>query len=325
MLNSTTKDNEILNKQRIETEAFKANEELMDILHAKDSLWYKPWQFADFEVCADTLKTTYEEINIWGMQEAMIRPGFKVEINTVHVPNLFSKIKGVHKELGTYRSELNALIDAENVLFFKKLPICRRSNMKNINKTYNSLLEKDGTIDREKLLTSTQWKYRSLNTATQLSVANKLIDFCTIPNFWKYKNFKVKLHFSLLDRILNLFLSYKDKNLLDEKLMKLSIFKVLMNLDADFLKLLQNFDYSKDIPKIILYNNEKNGKFSFADAIILLFMNFMGIDILIYNPGGTSDIENYVNDYYFDIHQLEELKPHLPYKRNGFFYKLFNR
>ena len=93
-----------------------------------------------------------------------------------------------------------------------------------------------------------------------------------------------------MDLVINLFLFYSNKSLLEEKLMRLSIFDVLSDLDDDFLKLIQNLDYTKEIPKIILYN-----------------------------PGGTYDIETYVNEQYFDIHLLEVLKTRLAYKKMDFF------
>lgn len=46
-----------------------------------------------------------------------------------------------------------------------------------------------------------------------------------------------------------------------------------------------------------------------------MFMNSMGIDIIIYNPTGTSDIENYIKEENYDIHRLEYTKDSLPFRR----------
>ena len=82
-------NNEYQTDNRTETYAFQATKEFKEKFHDNDSYYYEPWQFADYEVCADTLKTTYDEINIWSTEEAVIRPGWKVsEGNKVYVPNI---------------------------------------------------------------------------------------------------------------------------------------------------------------------------------------------------------------------------------------------
>ena len=38
---------------------------------------------------------------------------------------------------------------------------------------------------------------------------------------------------------------------------QVDIFSVLVNLDKSILQLLQSFDYPEEVPKIVIYNNEK--------------------------------------------------------------------
>ncbi|KGN00032.1 hypothetical protein ADU90_04420 [Clostridium botulinum] len=302
-------------KKRTETQAFKASEELNKVLHDKESGCYKSWQFADYKVNKDTLKTTYDEIVLWGRQEAMIRPGWKIEDNEVTVPNLFSKVMGVHENIKEYKNEINQLIQETNTLFYKRFPINKKRIPKDMNRVYKSVLNIRGKIDKEKLMTSDYWKYQKLNPMLQNSIADKIIEFCDISSFWKHKNFKIKLRMSLINRIITFIFSLIYDSTRDERIMKISIFAVLTNLSDDLLEILQKFDYPMKVPKIIIYNNNNKKNLTFQDAIILMFMNCMGIDIIIYNPTGTSDIENYIKEENYDIHRLEYTTDSLPFRR----------
>lgn len=310
-------------RRRVSTEAFNAKEEFMEVLHDKESFCYKPWQFSDWSVCADTLKTTYDEISIWGVHEAMIRPGFKIEEGVVHVPNLFSKVKGVSKDIDGYMQNINSLVQSKNTLFFKKLPMNKTRNIKNICRIYTLVLNEKGYIDKDRLLSSEYWKYKGLKPALQEAVANRIIALCSLPDFFKYKNYKIKLNLKFRDKVRNYFLFFNDFRSKDEYLMKVSTFQVLTNLSDNFLNLLTNFDYPMSIPKIIIYNSGKSTDFTFSDAVTLMFMNSMGVDVVIYNPSGESDIENYIKENFFDAHTLDQLGNKVPYKKNSFFQGIF--
>ena len=109
---------------------------------------------------------------------------------------------------------------------------------------------------------------------------------------------------------------------------QVDIFSVLVNLDKSILQLLQSFDYQEEVPKIVIYNNEKNGNISYEDSIMLSFLNAMGVDILIYNPSGYTDIERYIYSDMYDIHHLEDVSFNLDFKKyeakkKSFFKNLF--
>ena len=39
----------------------------------------------------------------------------------------------------------------------------------------------------------------------------------------------------------------------------------------NILEQLEKFDYSQDVPKIVIFNNEKSGELTRSDAVLLLF------------------------------------------------------
>jgi hypothetical protein len=78
-------------------------------------------------------------------------------------------------------------------------------------------------------------------------------------------------------------------------------------LPHELIRLIQTFDYSQTIPKLILYHTELNGELTRADAAALYVVNEMGIDIILYNPPGHRDIELYIDVNRFDVHWLENM------------------
>lgn len=308
---------------RKETEAYKANSEMMEKLHSEDSFFFKPWQFSDYDINALTLKTTYEEINIWGKQSAMIRPGFKIEDGKVYIPNLFAKISGTHYNIKQYRKEMKALRKQVNTLFFMGFPLYYERKLNFPKRNYFSVLKKDGTIDKDKLLHSSFWRYGKLRTGLQNVIAEKIIELCTLNRFKNYQNYFKESKFSKLDGIFN-FLSTLDININlssnSEEMAKIKVFEILINLEESFLKQLSLFDYPALIPKIIIYNNgNRHSRFTFPDAVKLAFMNSMGVDIIIHNPAGYNDIEDFIDDKYYDTHKLENVVFNLRYYKWFFF------
>ncbi|MEA4826260.1 MAG: YceG family protein [Clostridium sp.] len=318
--NKTNESNTM--NQRTETQAYKINEELMEILHDKESGCYKSWQFVNYKVHVDTLKTTYDEIVLWGNQESMIRPGWKIGNNEITIPNLFSKVNGIHEDVKLYREEVNKLVEDEDTLFFKRFPLYKNRFKKSVSKAYFQMLNLDGEMKKETLLTSEYWNYKKLSPVLQEAIADRIVEFCKIPDFWKHKNFKSRIRLTIFNRLIDLALLVFNREARDERLMKISIFAVLTNLDKELIELLRDFDYPMKVPKIVIYNNNKGRHMTFADAVILMFMNSMGADIVIYNPAGASDIENYVKEECYDIHRLEEARQSLPYKKNNIFYRM---
>lgn len=310
-------------RKRISTDAYEASEEFRSVLHDRDSFAYKPWQFQNDEVCADTLKTTYDEISIWGQHEAMLRPGFRIEEGVVHVPNLFSKVNGVPDDREDFMDKVGILARQKNTLFFKKLPMSRPRRIRLVGKLYRSVLDNKGNVDRDRLLSSEQWPYRGLKPATQEAIAGRIAAMCTVPDFWKYRNFRTRLSLGLLDKLRDYLLFMNDYSAKDLYYMKLSTFQVLMTLEDRFYDLLQNFDFPMAIPKIIIYNNGSDSEFTFQDAVILMFMNSLGVDVVIFNPAGTSDIENFVKGDFYDSHTLDNTGARVPYRKSGFFKGVF--
>ncbi len=292
-------------EDRIKTAAYNAKEELNKTLFTDDSGFYRPWQFADYNLQAVTLNTTYEEIYIWMKEKAHIREGFKVQGSTVIIPNMFSKICGTHDDIDSYWKEINSVVTQKYTKFYNELPIMEAVHLEygkfNLIYPNNAFSE----FDIDEMIASSWWKYKELRSGLQKNMALKIKDLCLNP----------------------VIINVEHEDLRD---LQVDIFSVLINLSTEVLELLQAYDYSEEVPKIIVYNNEQNGNLSFEDCIMLSFMNAMGVDIIIYNPSGYNDIENFIYNQHYDIHRLENVRFELGFKKyvekkKSFFENLFYR
>ncbi|MCB2289556.1 YceG family protein [Clostridium sp. CS001] len=290
-------------EDRIKTTAYSAKEELDKTLFADDSGFYRAWQFADYNLQNVTLNTTYEEIYIWIKEKAHIREGFKIKGSTVIIPNMFAKVCGTHDNVDIYWEEIDKVICQRFTKFYKELPIMDIVHLEygKFNEVYPNNTFSEFNID--KMINSSWWKYKELRSGLQKVMAEKIKDLCLNP----------------------IIINVEQEDLRD---FQVDIFSVLINLDVAILELLQAYDYPEEVPKIIVYNNEGNGNLSFEDCIMLAFMNSMGVDIVIYNPSGYNDIENFIDNDKYDIHRLENVSFELTFKKHvqkkkGFFEGLF--
>lgn len=283
--------------RRKSTVAYRASKEIEEILSGEGAVFYKKWQLRDHIPVSITLKTTYDELFILQKELAMIRPGFSVNGGKVRIPSLFAKIQGVSGDRREYWNRMHSLVLIESTLFIRQLPFSRNID-NDLRFHYRETLDKDGLLNPEKMLRSRYWKYKQLPTSLQKGIACAIRHICAKPAL------KAIYKESLND-------------------IRVYLFTQVMQLRGEILKLLQKFDYSQEVPKIVIYNNGLNGVLTRSDAAALLLLNQIGTDIVIYNPGGLNDIENYIDEDLYDIHWLEDVVDEQEYKEPSFFKKLY--
>lgn len=264
---------------REETTAFKASREIETIIHNETDGVYKPWQFENYRTHPKTLKTTFDELKILWNEPARMRSGFKIENKTVYIPNLFAKINGVHNDLNTYWNEIKDFKSSETTLFISKIPFTEVSFRQSDLYTSANLINKEGLIDKNALLSNNIYKFTYLKTPLQDTIIEKI-------------NHLLKL--SMLKKSI-------------DKEFRLKILKTILSIDKEILKLIQRFDYPAQIPKLVIYDNDEN-LFNDEDSIIISFLNLMGFDILILTPTGYNNIEQKIKEKFYDIHKLESVK-----------------
>jgi len=108
----------------------------------------------------------------------------------------------------------------------------------------------------------------------------------------------------------------------------------ILTMDDSLLKLIEVFDYPQEVPKVIVYDNQKE-TFNETDTILLAYFNIIGLDVVIFTPTNYKTIEQYIKPSLFDLHQLPLVKydlalpalngiPATSIQKPGLFSRFFN-
>ena len=258
-------------QMRVRTAAYQAEREMDSILYQNTGL-YRAKQHQKAE--AVTLQTMYEEIGLLWDQELKYRPGFAAEGDTVTVPVLLEKICGIKDgPILPYWLEIKKLVTPETTLV-TKLP-WQTGLEANPMKPYATQFLRQGRLQREKIKQHKDYPYGILR-----------------PEIQDY----------LLD---------KRQVLLDEKLIagtyqngtEYTIVSTILGLPKDLLRRIQNFDFTKKNPKLIIISTTEE-TLSLEDSILVAFLNLVGFDILFFVPTGYQSIEKYFQKPFANEHQL---------------------
>ncbi|WP_081415294.1 YceG family protein [Ectobacillus panaciterrae] len=265
---------------RKSTIAKKATREMEQVLHSDDSLLYKSWQFRSYCTQAITLKTTYDELLLISREKAFIRPNFEVKNNTVYIPNLFAKVLGISLNKKEYWNRVHELAKGDLATVFTSFPFAH-SVKGNQQYHYQNALS-NGRLDPEKMIKANWWMCKKLPDGLQLGLAAAISRY--------------------VEKALIKPLEHENK-----EQVKLYLFTQAMDLPEEVIRLLQQFDYSQEVPRVMIYNNGNNGEITRSDAALLLLLNEFGVDLLVYNPRAENDIELFIDASLFDCHWLEEV------------------
>ncbi|UOQ43950.1 YceG family protein [Halobacillus salinarum] len=284
--------------KRQSTVAYRSSQEMDHVLHHEGSSLYKPWQFRNHIPKSVTLKTTYDELFLIAKEKAFIRPNFEVDKQMVQVPNLFAKVMGVSTNSKEYWDRIQTLTDLKETELVKKFPFTDEVNA-NYQFHYQDAVNEKGIIEPDQLMNTNVWRYQHLPSGTQRAMAAAISRICEKPKLLPKANESVQdvRHY---------------------------LFAQATNLPPAIQHLVQTFDYSQTVPKLILYNTEMNGTLARSDAAVLLFLNEIGLDLLIYNPPGHNCIEQFIEKKEFDTHWLEEMSFGQEFKEPTFMRKFIN-
>ena len=258
-------------QMRVRTAAYQAEREMDSILYQNTGL-YRAKQHQKAE--AVTLQTMYEEIGLLWDQELKYRPGFVAEGDMVTVPVLLEKICGIKDgPILPYWLEIKKLVTPETTLV-TKLP-WQTGLEANPMKPYATQFLRQGRLQREKIKQHKDYPYGILR-----------------PEIQDY----------LLDKL---------QVLLDEKLIagtyqngtEYTIVSTILGLPKDLLRRIQNFDFTKKNPKLIIISTTEE-TLSLEDSILVAFLNLVGFDILFFVPTGYQSIEKYFQKPFANEHQL---------------------
>lgn len=310
---------------KVTTYAKQAMNELNDNLYGDCGI-YRPWQFAHGTTSPVIMDAVIEDTLTYWAEPATLRPGFKTTGDVVYTPVFFNKISGVYKDHTAYYELIQKLKNAPLIVFMENLNFCstdfnsfsyaqsRAINYHNVGSSTSSFnnrdltslkpcLNPDGTINEEKLRTHALYnKWASLRLETISFLIGKLNEFMSM-------------------RHANLF------NFPFGETEKLTLIATSFNMSPEILALIDRFDFTTQIPKLVLY---LNGTMPCDSKIALLlgFLHTCGLDIVILSPNGTSNVNAMISPRFISDIKLDEMINDFSIKsppKKGFFNRLFNK
>ena len=310
---------------KITTYAKQAINELSSNLY-NDSGIYRPWQFAHGTTSPVIMDAIIEDTLTYWSEPATLRPGFKTVENIVYTPVFFNKISGVYKDQTAYYELVQKLKNAPLIAFKENLNLCstdfssfnymqtKAINYHNVHSgtsefnqydldTLKSCLHENGTINIEAIKSHALFsKWNGLRLETINFLINKLDDF-------------------LLDTKSALFTFPFGEN------EKLTLIAAVFNMNKDILEIVDKFDFTTQIPKLVLYLNGTHN-LDIKNALLLGFLHTCGLDIVVFSPNGTSNVNAVISPRFISDIKLEDMVNDFSIKmppKKGFFSRLFNK
>lgn len=293
-------------RDRQATVGYRSSQHFEQLMHDQQSGVYKPWQFKDFMPRSLTLRMTYDDIFIYAKEKALVRPQFEVVGDEIVIPVIFAKISGVSSRREEYWYYMHQLLASPQTVFVQKFPYAPTSKA-NFHFHYKHCLV-NGELSVERIMQSDWWQYGELTLELQRAIAHTIKTSCEQPMLKQQPN----------------------ETLYD---LQLFLFKQMTMIPQEILRLLQSFDYSQEVPKVVLYQAPQQPALSREDMALLGFLNRFGVDIVFYNPTGQLDLEKHLQEDSYDVHRLEHMLFDLYYEQpkpqktapDKIIKKLFNR
>lgn len=279
------------NRESSTTLAAKAQRRIDNTLYSGDTLgMYKPGQFRTCKT--KRFSTIPEETILWWNKELYIRPGFEVQGDIALLPTLFKVIKGVDdgqqylkniQQLACGKTILCNNINELNNLVTNNSSshIVRGTDINNTMFNEQKPFYKDGKLQRDLIRSGKNYSYGML----ELHKQNLIFD---------------KIEVILQSDLLNKKLVSKTQDYED------LVLNTLLNLDKQIVQYINWFEFYTYNPNIIvILTNEQ--KMTMEQVVLLIFLDLIGFDILIYVPSGFLSIENIVGkDFMYDTHVIGE-------------------
>lgn len=253
------------------TVAYHAERELDTIMY-QDSGMYRNRQYSSANIV--NLQTMYEEIAILWDQELKYRPGFSTVDGVVALPVIFAKISGVKDgNQDEYWTSVRRLITADTTVI-GNLPMTDPNEMNPV-RPFVAEFYKNGRLQREKIKEHHSYQYGILREETQNLILDKI----------------------------ELLINRKLVKGIGQNGTEYTVVGLLLNLPKDIVRKIQNFDFTKKNPKLIVVNTTEK-ILSLEDSILIAFLNLIGFDIVFFVPTGYQCVEKFYNEKIMAEHQI---------------------
>ena len=265
--------------REIQSAALRASERLDESFYSTGV--YKPWQFRNGTTEAVFFNATVMDLETSWNEQAKVREGFAVHNDTVTVPYFFQKIEGEYSDTEKYVQLVRNCMSSKNTLVIigngnQYLPA---SMSKNEMFSLSFCLDSNDLIDPEKIKTSQYYKLGKYKDEIQNLIISKINE--TVSDMSMFN-----IEFSKEDR--------------------LAYMTMLLNLHKDIIRMIDNFDFTSYIPKVVIFlENETELDNTFMT--VLCFLTRIGFDIVIFDPSGLYNPCQIIKEDRLNIIRLDEM------------------
>lgn len=263
---------------------------------------FKPWQFRKGYTKSILLDTILEDIYIYWNEPCKLRSGFKVEGDVVQVPCFFKKIDGIYSDEFEYQRLVKYCTTSPNTLLFTGKYFSEDVQFTDDMYQLMFCQLSDGSFDIDELKKLSIYKFTKYSDDVQKFLLNKFNE------------------------------TIKSKNLFNKTFTKEEILKLLvlvLGLNESIVRLIDNFDFTSNIPKIVIYLEDEN-IIPESMQMLLGYLHIIGIDIIIFNPSGLFNINNIIknsvlNDFRLDVMKYDSKYKNLMNLKQGVFSRFLKR
>jgi hypothetical protein len=245
----------------------------------KDTNMHKNYQYINRKfrnVLLTILRVDAEEVyNLWNTKSEL-RPNFKSFGNgfgsfgdKIRIPIICAKFLGVpNGNVYLYWEKIKEFL-SNNSIFLTDFPYIKSEYLSNDKNLLSSFII-NGEIQKEKILNHSSYKYKHLREEMQeymLKSLQKLLDSQTVKG-----TFENGTEYKIID--------------------------VALNLDAKFINLINGYDFTGKIPKLICIDTIEH-LWSLEDSILIAYIRRLGVDIAFFSPTGYNNTEQYLKKEFF--------------------------
>ncbi|MBX9137859.1 MULTISPECIES: YceG family protein [unclassified Clostridium] len=263
---------------------------------------FKPWQFRKGYTKSVLLDTILEDIYIYWNEPCKLRSGFKVEGNIVQVPCFFKKIDGVYSDEFEYQKLVKYCTSSQNTLVFNGIYFSEDVQFKDDMYQLMFCQLSDGSFDIEEIKKLPLYRFSKYSEDVQNFLLNKFNETISSKDLFSRKFNK-------------------------EEILRLLV--LVLGLNESIVRLIDNFDFTGAIPKIVIYLEDEN-TMPESMQILLGYIHTIGIDIVIFNPSGLFNINNVIketalNDFRLDVMKYDSKYNNLINLKQGVFSRFLRK
>lgn len=273
------------------TVASQAESEIHNALYNSDLGIYMENQYSSAKVTY--LNCTYDEIKLLWNEELRMRTGFETVDSVVTMPVIYGKLNGIPDgDYSRFTQMLQTL--KETSLVFENDIIKSKDTC-----FYAAECMSNGKVSIEKIREHKNYKYAYLRDDIQNYMLAKIQDL---------------LDLEVIKGV--------GKNGIEN-----TLFSVVLNLPQQFIQTIQNFDFTKRNPKLIIVRTSTE-QMSLEDSILTNYLSLLGFDILLVVPTGYNVLDAHTTKELYKTYEFGNYKYDFKLSdlnQKSFFDKLFGR